>query len=133
MSRLLPKVKRDYRFVYKYDSDETSFYKLAVGLRNAKGVNGDSIYYKAQNRDKSFEKGALLHSDQGFQYTTKSYEKQVKELGIQGSHSRRGNCHDKACIESFYSHLKTEKLYLVRPKTLKPISLWRQKGISFPL
>ncbi|MDM5281929.1 hypothetical protein [Peribacillus frigoritolerans] len=55
MSRLLPKVKRDYRFVYKYDSDETSFYKLAVGLRNAKGVNGDSIYYKAQNRDKSEE------------------------------------------------------------------------------
>ncbi|MDW7618251.1 DDE-type integrase/transposase/recombinase, partial [Peribacillus simplex] len=42
-----------------------------------------------QLRDKSFEKGALLHSDQGFQYTTKSYERQVKELGLQGSHSRR--------------------------------------------
>ncbi|MDW7618249.1 DDE-type integrase/transposase/recombinase, partial [Peribacillus simplex] len=44
----------------------------------------------------NLEKGALLHSDQGFQYTTKSYERQVKELGLQGSHSRRGNCHDNA-------------------------------------
>jgi transposase InsO family protein len=70
-----------------------------------------------QLKDKSFGKDALLHSDQGFQYTTKAYEKQLKDLGIQGSHSRRGNCHDNACIECFFSHLKTEKLYLVRPKT----------------
>ncbi|WP_155727297.1 IS3 family transposase [Peribacillus simplex] len=84
-----------------------------------------------QLRDKSFEKGALLHSDQGFQYTTKSYEKQVKELGIQGSHSRRGNCHDNACIESFFSHLKTEKLYLVRPKTAEQAYVAIQEYIDF--
>jgi putative transposase len=72
-----------------------------------------------QLEEKPFSKNALLHSDQGFQYTTKSYENQLKELKIQGSHSRRGNCHDNACIESFFSHLKTEKLYLVRPKTIK--------------
>ncbi|WP_412674804.1 IS3 family transposase, partial [Aneurinibacillus thermoaerophilus] len=27
-------------------------------------------------------------------------------------HSRKGNCLDNACIESFFSHLKTEKLYM---------------------
>lgn len=70
-----------------------------------------------QLQDKPFHKDALVHSGQGFQYTTKSYEKQLRELGIQGSHSRRGNCHDNACIESFFSPLKTEKMYLVRPKT----------------
>ncbi|MET1179439.1 hypothetical protein ABG775_16050 [Peribacillus simplex] len=48
MSKPLPRVKRDYRFVYKYDSDDTSFYKLPVGLRNAKGVGGESIYHKAE-------------------------------------------------------------------------------------
>ncbi|WP_373458955.1 IS3 family transposase [Peribacillus sp. V2I11] len=84
-----------------------------------------------QLRDKSFEKGALLHSDQGFQYTTKSYEKQVKELGIQGSHSRRGNCHDNACIESFFSHIKTEKLYLERPKTAEEAYVVIQEYIEF--
>ncbi|MGE7782198.1 IS3 family transposase [Peribacillus sp. NPDC097264] len=84
-----------------------------------------------QLRDKSFEKGALLHSDQGFQYTTKSYEKQIKELGIQGSHSRRGNCHDNACIESFFSHLKTEKLYLVSLKTTEEAYIAIQEYIEF--
>ncbi|WP_431191602.1 IS3 family transposase [Peribacillus frigoritolerans] len=84
-----------------------------------------------QLRDKPFSKGALLHSDQGFQYTTKSYENQVKELGIRGSHSRRGNCHDNACIESFFSHLKTEKLYLTCPKTAEQAYLAIQEYIEF--
>lgn len=78
---------------------------LELVLNTLKQLNG-----------KPFGQNALLHSNQGFPYTTKSYEKQLKELKIQGSHSRRGNCHDNACIECFFSHLKTEKLYLVRPK-----------------
>ena len=41
----------------------------------------------------------------------------VKKLT--GSHSRRGNCYDNACIESFFSHLKTEKLYLEKPQNLE--------------
>lgn len=45
----------------------------------------------AQLKEKVDGKKALLHSDQGFQYTTKSYEQGLEELGIQGSHSRRGN------------------------------------------
>lgn len=61
----------------------------------------------------------LLHSDQGFQYTTKSYAHLLQAKGLTGSHSRRGNCFDNACIESFFSHLKTEKLYLENPKTLE--------------
>ena len=51
--------------------------------------------------------GAILHSDQGFQYTTKSYANLLGEQKLVGSHSRRGNCFDNACIESFFSHLKT--------------------------
>ena len=53
---------------------------------------------------------ATLHSDQGFQYTSKQYKQALEKAGIQGSHSRRGNCLDNACIESFFSHLKTEAL-----------------------
>ena len=70
-----------------------------------------------QLQGKPFAKHALLHSDQGFQYTTNAYKNQLEGLGLQGSHSRRGNCHDNACIESFFSHLKTEKLYLMHLKT----------------
>lgn len=59
---------------------------------------------------------AILHSDQGFQYTTKTYGNLLEKKGFTGSHSRRANCFDNACIESFFSHLKTEKLYLEKPK-----------------
>jgi transposase InsO family protein len=52
--------------------------------------------------------GAVLHSDQGFQYTHKSYQERLGTLQLQGSHSRKGNCLDNACVESFFSHLKTE-------------------------
>lgn len=62
-------------------------------------------------------KGTILHSDQGFQYTSKPFNRRLKKLGVLGSHSRRGNCLDNACIESFFSHLKTEKIYLSNPRT----------------
>ncbi|MBD7971383.1 IS3 family transposase, partial [Paenibacillus gallinarum] len=42
----------------------------------------------------------------------KPFNRKLKQLGMLGSHSRRGNCLDNACIESFFSHLKTEKIYL---------------------
>jgi len=54
--------------------------------------------------------GAVLHSDQGFQYTHKTYQERLGKLQIVGSHSRKGNCLDNACVESFFSHLKTEAL-----------------------
>lgn len=60
---------------------------------------------------------AILHSDQGFQYTSKTYNNRLEEYGIKGSHSRKGNCLDNACVESFFSHLKTEKLYIEQCKS----------------
>ena len=50
--------------------------------------------------------GTLLHSDQGFQYTTKTYTNLLEKKNLRGSHSRRGNCYDNACIESFFLSLK---------------------------
>ena len=52
--------------------------------------------------------GAVLHSDQGFQYTRKSHQRELDRLEALGSHSRKGNCLDNAAMESFFSHLKTE-------------------------
>ena len=46
--------------------------------------------------------GAVLHSDQGFQYTHKKYQEQLTILKLVGSQSRKGNCLDNACLESFF-------------------------------
>ena len=56
--------------------------------------------------------GLILHSDQGWQYQHKHYQKMLKNNGIQQSMSRKGNCLDNACAENFFSLLKTELLYL---------------------
>jgi putative transposase len=55
--------------------------------------------------------GLIIHSDQGFQYTSYAYHDMLQQVGAQISMSRRGNCYDNASMESFFSHLKTEGLY----------------------
>ncbi|MDO3682232.1 IS3 family transposase, partial [Paenibacillus ehimensis] len=55
--------------------------------------------------------GLIVHSDQGFQYTSHAYHDMLPKVGAQISMSRRGNCYDNASMESFFSHLKTEGLY----------------------
>ena len=63
----------------------------------------------------------IIHSDQGFQYTSILYNHRLEELGLLGSHSRKGNCLDNACIESFFSHLKTEMLYINKYMTFEEL------------
>ena len=55
--------------------------------------------------------GVILHSDQGFQYTSYEYRALCEENGITISMSRRGTPSDNAPIESFHSSLKRETLY----------------------
>lgn len=55
--------------------------------------------------------GLIVHSDQGFQYTSYDYHDMLLKVGAQISMSRRGNCHDNASMESFFALLKTEALY----------------------
>ena len=52
--------------------------------------------------------GCLLHSDQGFHYTSFAYRQALQELGITQSMSRKGNCIDNAPMESFFGHCKDE-------------------------
>ncbi|NCC20721.1 IS3 family transposase [Candidatus Saccharibacteria bacterium] len=54
----------------------------------------------------------ILHSDQGWQYQHKQYQKILKAKGIHQSMSRKGNCLDNAVIENFFGLLKSELLYL---------------------
>src|SRR5437773_5615098 len=54
------------------------------------------------------EIGLLHHSDQGCTYASEDYQILLAEHGIVCSMSRRGNCHDNAVMESFFSTVKTE-------------------------
>lgn len=57
-------------------------------------------------------KGLIIHSDQGWQYQMKVWQKALEENKITQSMSRKGNCLDNAVIENFFSILKSELFYL---------------------
>jgi len=111
-----------------YVSDGKQFYYLSV-IQDL--FNNEIVAWELSNRNdlelvlstveewtnKKDVAEAVLHSDQGFQYTSKTYNNRLEEYSIKGSHSRKGNCLDNACVESFFSHLKTEKLYIEQCKT----------------
>jgi len=55
--------------------------------------------------------GLLHHSDRGSQYAATSYQRLLDQHGILPSMSRKGNCWDNACDESFCGTLKRELVY----------------------
>lgn len=56
----------------------------------------------------------ILHSDQGWHFTHYLYVKTLKKNEISQSISSKGSSVDNAPIESFFSALKTECIYLYR-------------------
>ncbi len=56
-------------------------------------------------------KGTIIHSDQGFQYTSYEYKAICESKGIRISMSRKGTPIDDSPMESFHGILKKETLY----------------------
>ena len=52
--------------------------------------------------------GLLHHSDRGSTYASEDYQEVLRAHGITCSMSRRGNCHDNAAMESWFSTFKFE-------------------------
>lgn len=48
-------------------------------------------------------KGVLFHSDRGVQYASGAFRDRLAFLGFKQSMSRKGNCWDNACFESFFA------------------------------
>ena len=114
----------------KWVTDVTEFALFGIKLYLSPIIdlyNGEVISYNLSRHpnlnqvtdmlEKAFSKipdntNLILHSDQGWQYQHKHYQKMLKEKGIRQSMSRKGNCLDNACAENFFGLLKTELLYL---------------------
>lgn len=56
--------------------------------------------------------GLIIHSDQGHQFTSLAYGLKLRQNRIMHSVSYRGSCVDNVPIESWFSALKTECIYL---------------------
>lgn len=54
----------------------------------------------------------LIHSDRGYQYTSRGFKAKVDAAGMTQSMSRVGKCIDNGPMEAFWGMLKCEKYYL---------------------
>lgn len=70
-------------------------------------ISALKMAYKRQKPGKDL----IHHSDRGVQYASIEYQNLLKEYDMISSMSRKGNCYDNACIESFHGILKRELVY----------------------
>ncbi|AHI25012.1 transposase [Komagataeibacter xylinus E25] len=52
----------------------------------------------------------LIHPNQGSQFTSMDWTAFIRDHNLERSMSRRGNCHDNAVAERFFSSLKRERI-----------------------
>ncbi|MEH7351679.1 IS3 family transposase [Gottfriedia acidiceleris] len=107
-------------------NNEIVAYKISE--RNDLKLVADTLKAAIKDRDIS---GLILHSDQGFQYTSIRYNQLLNKYKIRGSMSRKGNCLDNASMESFFSHFKTECFYRYHFETSQEVKIAVNKYIKF--
>lgn len=60
---------------------------------------------------RKFPQGVMVHSDRGSQYASGLYRRTLADHGLIQSMSRKGNCWDNACVESFFHSMKVEAIH----------------------
>ena len=70
-------------------------------------INAFNNAYNGRNKPK----GVIFHSDRGSQYASLDFRNTLKKAKALQSMSRKGDCWDNACAESFFASLKKEKIY----------------------
>lgn len=63
------------------------------------------------NLPEEVRRKTIVHSDQGFHFTSLQFRSLLDFYEVSQSMSRKGNCLDNAPIESFFGHLKDEMDY----------------------
>lgn len=69
----------------------------------------DAFETAYQQREKP--EGVIFHSDRGSQYASKDFKTVLSLSKAKQSMSRKGDCWDNACAESFFASLKKEVIY----------------------
>lgn len=86
---------------------------------------------KQAKQNEQVRDGLILHSDQGYQYTSHGYHTLIREYAITPSMSRRANCWDNAPMENFFGHLKEEALQHLHNPSLHDLKLILDDYVHF--
>jgi putative transposase len=102
------------------DSSTNEILAYNVSSRMTLDLATDTLVKLMKNKRVKFAEGAFIHSDQGVHYTSPTFQKHARKLGLRQSMSRRGNCWDNAPQESFFGHFKDEA-FIKRCNTLEEL------------
>ena len=78
----------------------------------------DTIDQLIDKHGSTLDSRTIVHSDQGFHYTSIAFIERLRDADFVQSMSRRGNCWDNAPQESFFGHMKDEIAYEISKKDL---------------
>jgi len=81
----------------------------SMSSRNNKQLVIDALDMAVERRRPQSE--VLHHSDRGSIYGSDEYRNKLIAYGFVSSMSRKGDCYDNACAESFFSTLKNELIF----------------------
>ena len=93
----------------------------SIGRRMIKELVIDALKTAIKRRNPA--PGLICHSDRGSQYCSHAYQDLLQEHGFLCSMSRKGECLDNACAETFFHSLKVEWIY---GEPLKPRYVMKQ-------
>lgn len=84
-------------------------YIVGYQLSNVNDVQlvEDSLLYALEIR--KVDENLIIHSDRGMPYRSNRWKELMETYTINPSMSRKANCIDNACIESFFSFIKAER------------------------
>lgn len=83
-------------------------WSLSDGL---KAVETSVAAWRMALKNRAIDGCLLFHSDRGIQYACAEFRDELKDLPVEQSMSRKGNCWDNAVAESFFKTLKSELVY----------------------
>ena len=113
------------------DLYDNSIVAYKTGTQQTVNLVLDTIRVTMKQQKKAVAAELHLHSDQGFQYTSRAYFNLTQAYGITPSMSRNGNPYGNAMAENFFSILKTECIYLHKPATFSQANEMIDRYIHF--
>ena len=147
--------KRNPSLVYQKWVTDISEFKYGVGEDNKKGKlylsvildlcdrrpvafvystrNDNPLVFDRFDKAVAANPGAtpLLHSDRGYQYTSKAFRRRILAAGMTQSMSRVARCIDNGPMEGFWGLMKREMYYGKKYKTKEELMLAIEKYIDY--
>lgn len=96
--------------------------RFIVGWSISNTLHSDNVVKVVEQAIKTHGKPEVINSDQGSQFTSNIYADFIKEQEtIKISMDGKGRATDNIAIERFFRSYKWERLYLIRPETVKEV------------